>query len=144
VKASRNFRNFDRPASKTLQTQLVEKGLVPPPLSPEEKEKQKVDRLKEFLSSKTKSELIYDNEETIDIIRMAYPHAKFEDARDMIHDERFEVLFGDDGPTTDEFYRFACREGFARGILGFELSIRCMDGFAKYILEYMKSIRGTK
>jgi hypothetical protein len=56
-------------------------------------------------------ELIYGPKEVIGVIKKKYPQAKFKDASDFIHEDRFSVIIPD--IEEDEFYPFAIKEGFA-------------------------------
>jgi hypothetical protein len=67
-------------------------------------------------------DLIYGNSEIESIIEKKYPQAKFKDASDFIHTERFECEIPD--VDDDEFYPFALKEGFARLCLKFEITLQ--------------------
>lgn len=64
----------------------------------------------------TFAELVYADQEAIDWFRDTWPQARFEDARDMIHDQRFHVLVP--GVSEDEAYPLLIAEGFALVCLG--------------------------
>jgi len=64
-------------------------------------------------------DLIYAGGDVEGIIKSKYPQAKFKDASDFIHTERFECEI--EGVTDEEFYPFAIREGFCECCLGFAI-----------------------
>lgn len=67
-------------------------------------------------------DLIYGDSEIESIISKKYPQAKFKDASDFIHTERFECEIPD--IDDDTFYPFALKEGFAHLCLKFEITLQ--------------------
>lgn len=63
-------------------------------------------------------ELVYDAEAR-EVIHAKWPHARFEDASDYIHEGRFAVEIDDCDP--DEFYAVMILEGWVGCCLGFEM-----------------------
>jgi hypothetical protein len=66
-------------------------------------------------------ELVYDGE-AVSWITERWPATHIEDARDMVHDDRWEVYVI--GATEDDFYPVVMAEGWAGCCLRFELMIR--------------------
>lgn len=66
-------------------------------------------------------ELVYSGEATR-FISDRWPVVLVDDARDMVHDDRFQVTVF--GATEDDFYPVVMAEGWSGCCLGFELMIR--------------------
>jgi len=64
-------------------------------------------------------ELIYGSASVMDIIKKNYPTAKFVDASDFIHTERFEVHIDNVDPL--DFYKLAVREQFTEICFGLQV-----------------------
>jgi len=86
-------------------------------------------------------ELIYGPSSVIDIIKKSYPTAKFVDASDFIHTERFEVSI--DGIEPLEFYKLAVREQFIELCLGLQIMLGMNKhrdaSLIKLLLEYIRT-----
>jgi len=69
-------------------------------------------------------DLIYAGGEVEGLIKAKWPQAKFKDASDFVHTERFECEI--EGVTDEEFYPFAIREGFCRCCFAFNLLLQSL------------------
>ena len=87
-------------------------------------------------------ELIYGPTDIQKAILERFPEAKFEDARDWIHDERFLVVIP--SATRREFFRFAVKEGIALICLGIQVEIYQPPAWMKEELEILKAERMEK
>jgi len=76
-------------------------------------------------------ELIYGNKSVRQALEKQYPDAKFEDASDDVHPERF--AFESNQVAEDEFYPFVMKEGFALTCLRLQLMLR--DGRKEAVAE---------
>jgi len=74
------------------------------------------------------TDLIYykQEKELIDIFRDKYPDLEITDATDVVHKERFQIIFNKDldGPLDDDYIKFLILNGLHNLSLFFELEIR--------------------
>jgi hypothetical protein len=67
-------------------------------------------------------DLIYAEDEVAKIISARYPSAVFEDASDMVHEERFGVKVSD--VAEEEWFEFLVKAGIATVSLNVQLAMR--------------------
>ena len=70
-------------------------------------------------------ELIYAGNEVRQLLEKEYPDAKFEDASDMIHEERFSIdIDGEKDELEESFYVFAMKNGFVLDCFAFQIMLQ--------------------
>jgi len=66
-------------------------------------------------------EMVYSDRAVLDLLRVRFPSALFEDASDEFRPHRFCIEVD---VTKEEFYLFALREGFALACFGFQVMLQ--------------------
>lgn len=88
------------------------------------------------------TDLIYD-EEVKPLISKRFPHAKYTDASDEVHEGRFQVELPDSD--RDDFYKAAIREGWHGVSLHFQLMMNCgRKESAEQIMKWIDEIKAEK
>ena len=89
-------------------------------------------------------DLIYTADDARDVMRKEYPEARFQDASDMIHEERFSFEVPDEGFDLRRYYRHLIRNGLALVSLNFQMGLSIPGDNQNIIKELMAELAAIK
>lgn len=88
-------------------------------------------------------DLMYDNDECQQAIAKQYPSAVFEDASDIVHEERFSVQIDDVSP--DEYHKWLVMSGGAAASLGINMLLMGLNkGDKEKIVGWVKDKKANE
>lgn len=90
------------------------------------------------------TDLIYAEDGAIPVLKAKYPTAVFDDASDMVHEERFSITIPDEEFDQREYYRFLIAEGLALVSLNLQLALKIAGDQHDLLMEVVDTMSKEK